>query len=67
MSTIDANNVFALVAQAAATADAIANDSRQTATDRAVAGCLRDAMKAWRGASFQFKDWQPPVTTKVPA
>ncbi|MFV8595074.1 hypothetical protein [Ralstonia pseudosolanacearum] len=62
---VDEHNLFALIVAASNTADAIANDLRQTASDRDAAGRIREALKVWRGASFNFRDWQPaaPATT----
>lgn len=56
---VDENNLFALVAAASNTADKIANDIRQTAGDRDAAGRIRDGMKAFKAATFAFRDWTP--------
>lgn len=59
MADIDGNNLFALIVQAAATADAIASDTRQSAADRASAARIRDAAKAFKGQAFPFRQWVP--------
>ncbi|CAN7264821.1 hypothetical protein LJR230_001070 [Trinickia sp. LjRoot230] len=57
---IDQNNLFDLMVAAVNTADAIANDTRQAAKNRAVAAMIRDSAKAWRRPAFDyFRDWTP--------
>ncbi len=62
MADISSNNLFALVIQAAATADAIASDTRQATADRATAARIRDAVKAFKGQAYVFRDWTPATT-----
>ncbi|CAM8821730.1 hypothetical protein [Burkholderia pseudomallei] len=59
MNGVDPNNVFALIAAAMATADAIAQDTRQTPDTRDGAGRLRDGLRNWRGVAFELRDWAP--------
>ncbi|URF05267.1 hypothetical protein [Cupriavidus campinensis] len=61
---VDENNLFALIVSATNTADAIANDARQTASDREVARRIRDAIKVWKGTAFNFREWHPGAATK---
>jgi hypothetical protein len=67
MNAIDSNNAFALISAAASTAEAIAADTRQTSTDRAVAARAA-ALKVWKPATFSFREWTPaaPAKTEVP-
>ena len=67
MSAIESSNMFALISAAASTADAVAADTRQTSTDRAVAARIAAAMKAWRSASYPFRDWTPAAPAKTEA
>ncbi|MGA4079937.1 hypothetical protein ACI2TF_09825 [Ralstonia nicotianae] len=67
MTAIDSNNAFALISAAASTADAIAADTRQTATDRAVAARIAAAMKAWKSVAFPFREWTPAAPAKTEA
>ncbi|MHC6051934.1 hypothetical protein ACYT84_09225 [Ralstonia solanacearum] len=60
MSGVDPTNVFALLTTGISTADAISQDARLPATDRAAASRLRDALRAWKGVSYGFREWAPP-------
>lgn len=66
---VDEKNLFLLITTATGTATEIANDTRQTATDREKARRIAEAMKVWRGSAFSFKDWTPAPATpdKEPA
>lgn len=70
MNGVDPNNVFALIAAAMATADSIAQDTRQTPDTRDGAGRLRDGLRSWRGVAFELRDWAPsslaPVKESTP-
>ncbi|WP_155755009.1 hypothetical protein [Burkholderia pseudomultivorans] len=62
MNGVDPNNVFALIAAAMATADAISQDGRQSLDSRDGAGRLRDALRSWRGVAFELRDWTPAAS-----
>lgn len=62
---VDENNLFALIVSATNTADAIANDARQTASDREAARRIREAMKVWKGTAFNFREWKPASAVKA--
>ena len=64
---VDENNLFALLVTASNTADAIANDASQTKGDRDAAARIREALKAWKGAAFNFCDWKPGGTATTGA
>lgn len=66
MNGVDPNNVFALIAAAMATADAISQDTRQSLDRRDGAGRLRDALRSWKGLAFEYRDWTP-AASRVPA
>ncbi|KVR94063.1 MULTISPECIES: hypothetical protein [Burkholderia cepacia complex] len=59
MNGVDPNNIFALIAAAMATADAINQDARQSLDNRAAAGRLRDGLRSWKGLAFSYRDWTP--------
>ncbi|MPV66397.1 hypothetical protein [Burkholderia sp. BE17] len=63
MNGVDPNNVFALIAAAMATADAINQDTRQPLDSRDGAGRLRDALRSWRGVAFDLRGWTPATPT----
>ncbi|EHP42306.1 hypothetical protein OR16_15294 [Cupriavidus basilensis OR16] len=54
-------DLFSQLVSAISTADKIAADTRLAAKDRDTAGRIREALKVWKGAAFQFKDYQPAV------
>ncbi|MGV4630360.1 hypothetical protein [Burkholderia pseudomallei] len=66
MNGVDSNNIFALIAAAMATADAINQDTRQSLDNRAAAGRLRDGLRSWKGLAFEYRDWTP-AASRVPA
>ncbi|WP_128972296.1 hypothetical protein [Burkholderia pseudomallei] len=63
---MDSNNIFALIAAAMATAEAISQDTRQSLDSRDGAGRLRDALRSWRPLAWELRDWTP-AASRVPA
>lgn len=58
-------DLFSQMVGAINKAGQIANDTRLSAQDRDAAGRIRDGLSAFKGASFQFRDWQPAAVPKA--